>query len=352
MAGKKPGKGDKLTFIMDPSDLVEIEKEKEEVVIKVAPDDFFESDEGVEYHVTRILPKGPDEGFINVFPAPFRYEDLKRDYGGGTYRIQKKNSQTKKFLATGTFKIAGPPGPPKVAGDLSGNSFELILKRMSDVEESIKNPRDSSGSVLDPKFFQQLLASKLLLQAGGSNDNSALISFISKSGDNQLKALLQGIELASKFSEGGHIEEEEGTIWDKLASAIAPAIVSVLDRKNLEIKTVNRTPAGVTATHTRVGSEDVKTNLGEEQMVWDNLIEKVENMILDGIENKKPPVEISASIKVIASPIVISMLGGLTPEAMLELLKNEYADNPEVSQMLQLQENQVYLTQILEELKK
>ncbi len=350
MGVKKPGK---LTFELDPDpDLEQIEYYKKEKEEKVAPDDFFGSDEGVEYHVTRILPKGIDEGFINVFPAPFRYEDLKRDYGGGTYRIQKKNSATKKFLATGNFKIAGPPGAPKIVGDLSGNSVELLLKKVSDLEESIKNPQSPSGSVLDPKFFQQLLASKLLLQAGGSNDNSALISFISKSGDNQLKALLQGIELASKFSEGGRIEEEEGTIWDKLASAIAPAIVSVLDRKNLEIKTVNRTADHVIATHTKVGAVDVKTNLGEEQMIWDNLIEKVENMILDGIEKKTPPAEISARIKVIASPIVITILGGLTPEAMLDLLKNEYAYNPEISQLLQLQNNQAYLTQILEELKK
>jgi len=323
---------EKLTFEVDPEDLIVSKDEELEV------DEFFDQP-GYSYAITRTLP---NDGFVGTLQSPIGYQEIMDHFGGGQYLLLRK----KGHLLAGRrgIKIAGDPKPIKGNDDLVEE-----LKRENEKlrNQAPVNPVPQT-SILDNPKIQELLVLRAIGGQSDSNNNALLLKLLGDSGDQKVKLLLEGMKMGRDFAEGKEPEEEGGGTVEKVVSMIA----SLLDRKNVELKTVNRIGDRVTATHTKVGTEDVKTKLGEEQMVWDNLIEKVENMILDGIEKKKPPAEISASIKVIASPIVISMLGGLTPEAMLELLKNEYADNPEVTQMLQLQENQVYLTQILEELKK
>jgi hypothetical protein len=334
MGGKKSEKTAKLTFDIDPEELAKLEEEKKGEVEELEVDEFFDQP-GYSYAITRTFP---NDGFVGTLQSPIGYQEIMDHFGGGQYLLLRKKGHL--LAGRRAIKIAGDPKPIKGNDDL--------LESLKRENEELKNraPANPSpqASLLDNPKIQELL----VLRAIGGQSDSLLLKLLGDSGDQKVKLLIEGMKMGRDIAEGKEPEEEGGGIVEKVVSTIA----SLLDRKSVEMKTVNKIGDRVTATHTKVGSEDVKTNLGEEQMVWDNLIEKVENMILDGIEKKTPPAEISAKIKVLASPVLISMLGGLTPEAMLQVLKDEYVDNPEVSQMLQLQENQVYLTQILEELKK
>jgi len=330
-----------LTFTLDEGELTDLEYQK-------SLDEFFGDEEAIEYRVERIRPKGEGiEGYLGLHSSPFTFEDLKSLYGGGVYRIVKQKAGGGKAALLGA-KTVTVAGVPKVTSQDNQDKFsphEDLRAEIRALREEINKPK--GNTVFTPDFVQELVTAKLLLDKGNNGGtNNELIKMLVASGDKKFEGLLEGIELAKTLDRGG--TEEEPSSWiEKLGSIVA----QYLERKNVEVSTVKRSPQSVDGAQIKVTPTPQNPETPE-QMLWKNLIEELTDIILDGIEQKVPAAEVATEIKTTAGSFLLSLVRNLGPDQMLSFLESRYADDPDVMAHLKNPETRTYLTQILEELKK
>jgi hypothetical protein len=326
-------KSDKpAVFEIDENELLHQQKE-EERESEDNTDEFFDQS-GYEYRVSRVFP---NDGFLGTIPSPSGFQAIKDAYGGGIYNLLRIRLDTRKLAGKRTIKVAGPPKPVEA----ESTSFEDLRRENEQLKGQLSGKK--TDSLLDNPRIQELLVLKSL---GGSSDNNAMIlKLLADSGDKKVEALLEGMQLGRTLS--GNVEPEETSIWEKLASGV----ISLLERKGIEFKTVNRSGQELKATHTKITTQEPKPE-APEQMLWQNLIEELTDIILDGIEQKIPPAEVATQIKVTAGSFLLSLVRNLSPDQLLSFLESRYADDPEIMAHLKNPETRTYLTNILEELKK
>jgi hypothetical protein len=330
-----------LTFTLDEGELTDLEYQK-------SLDEFFGDEEAIEYRVERIRPKGEGiEGYLGMHSSPFTFEDLRTLYGGGVYRIVKQKAGGGKaaLLGAKTVTVAGVPKVTSQDNQDRVSPHEDLRAEIRALREEINKPK--GNTVFTPDFVQELVTAKLLLDKGNNGgNNNELIKLLVASGDKKFEGLLEGIELAKTLDRGDSAEAEPSSWIEKLGSMVA----QYLERKSVEVSTVKRSPQGTDGAQIKV--TPTTPNPEPEQMLFQNLIDEVTDIVLDGIEHKIPAAEAAAEIKTTTGSFLLALVNNLSLDQMLGFLESRYGNDPDFMTHLKNPDTRIYLTQILEELKK